>query len=82
MNQTRRGSLIEAGANILIGYGIAVGSQLVVFPWFGIHVSFSTNIWIGVWFTAISLVRQYVLRRWFNARLHRASMQLAKFRNS
>ena len=78
MTQTRLGSLIEAGMNILIGYGVALVSQIVVFPWFGIHVPLSTNLWIGLWFTVISLVRSYIIRRWFNARLSAAAQSLAK----
>lgn len=77
MEQTRLGSLIEAGMNILIGYGVALVSQIVVFPWFGIHVPLSTNLWIGLWFTVISLVRSYIIRRWFNARLHAAAQAMA-----
>lgn len=77
MNQTRRGSLIESFMNILIGYGVALASQLAIFPMFDIHISLGTNLWIGAWFTVISLVRSYIIRRWFNARLHRASMVLA-----
>lgn len=82
MNQTRLGSLIETITNIIIGYGVAVGSQIIIFPWFDIHITLSANFWIGMWFTLISLVRQYVVRRWFNARLHRASIQLAQSINS
>lgn len=66
MNQTRVQSLIETGANVLVGYLVALASQLLVFPLFGIHVPFSSNLAIGAWFTVISLVRSYVLRRWFN----------------
>lgn len=77
MEQSRLGSLIEAWANIAIGYVVALISQIVVFPWFDIHVPLRTNLWIGAWFTVISLVRSYVLRRWFNARLRRASEALA-----
>lgn len=77
MEQTKLGSLIEAWANVAIGYGVALLSQIVVFPMFGIHVPLSTNLWIGAWFTAISLVRSYILRRWFNARLKAASQALA-----
>ena len=29
-------------------------------------------------YTAISIARQYVLRRWFNARLQRAAARLAE----
>jgi hypothetical protein len=77
MNQTRIGSLIEAAANTAIGFGVALVSQLVIFPLVGIHVPLSTNLWIGLWFTVISVARGYVLRRWFNARLHAASLRLA-----
>lgn len=64
--QTRLQSFIEAAANVAVGYVVALLSQLAIFPLFGIHVPLSSNLWIGVWFTAISLVRSYVLRRWFN----------------
>lgn len=78
MTQTKLESLIESIVNILIGYGVALASQLVLFPLFGILISFSTNLWIGLWFTIISLVRSYVIRRWFNARLHKAAQAMAK----
>ena len=75
--QSRRASMIEAVANVAIGYFVAILSQLVVFPLFGIHIPLSANLWIGAWFTVISLVRSYALRRWFNARLRAASERLA-----
>lgn len=78
MTQTRLGSLIESAMNIVIGYGVAILSQLAIFPLFGIHIPLSDNLLIGLWFTAISLVRSYVIRRWFNARLHRAAEAVAK----
>ncbi|WP_396957685.1 hypothetical protein [Nitrosomonas sp.] len=77
LDQTKLGSLIEAGMNIMIGYGVALLSQLALFPAFDIHVSLSTNLWIGLWFTAISLVRSYIIRRWFNARLRAAAQAMA-----
>lgn len=77
MQQTKIGSLIESGLNILIGYGVALVSQILLFPLFDIHISLVTNMWIGFWFTLVSLVRSYIIRRWFNARLHRASLELA-----
>lgn len=78
MEQSRIGSMIESLANIAIGFAVAMASQIVVFPLVGIHgVALSTNIEIGAYFTAISLVRSYILRRWFNARLRRASQSLA-----
>lgn len=77
MNQSRVASLTESVMNVLIGYGVALASQLVIFPMFGIHLPLSDNLAIGAWFTLISLVRSYAIRRWFNARLHRAAQKLA-----
>jgi len=65
--QSRIGSFIESIVNIAIGYGVAVGSQLVIFPLFGINITLSDNLAIGAWFTVISLIRSYVVRRAFNA---------------
>lgn len=78
MQQDRVGSLIEAFVNTVIGYVVALGSQLLIFPFFDIHVTFGANLRIGLWFTAVSLLRSYVIRRCFNARLHKAAQQLAK----
>jgi len=77
MTQTRTASLIESVFNVVIGYGVALVSQLVIFPMFGIQLPLSDNLAIGAWFTVISLVRSYAIRRWFNARLHRAAQTLA-----
>ncbi len=78
MKQTRLESLIESLVNIIIGYGVAVVSQIAVFPFFGIQVSIVTNLWIGAWFTAISLIRSYVIRRWFNNKLHVVAVTMAQ----
>lgn len=71
MGQSKRHSLLESVVNILVGYGVAIVSQLVIFPQFGIHIPIADNLLIGVWFTLISLVRSYLLRRWFNRRMQR-----------
>lgn len=73
--QTRLQSAIEAVANVFVGYLVAILSQIVVFPWFGIHIPLSSNLAIGAWFTVISLVRSYVLRRWFNGLRFRITPQ-------
>ena len=74
--QTRLSSLIEAIINIIIGYTIAILSQIIIFPLFDIYISFSTNLWIGAWFTLVSLIRSYVIRRYFNAKIHKAALKL------
>ena len=78
MMQSRKESLIESLMNIGIGYLVALLSQLAIFPLFEINVPLSTNLWIGAWFTAISLARSYAIRRWFNSRLHHAAQRLAR----
>lgn len=72
MNQTKLESLLESIANVIIGFFVAFVSQLLIFPVVEIDVSITTNLVIGFWFTMISLARSYIIRRWFNAGLHRA----------
>ena len=65
MTQSRRMSLVEAATNVIVGYALAVGMQIEVFPVFGIHIALGDQLSIGLAFTAISLARGYVLRRLF-----------------
>jgi len=64
--QSKTDSLRESFLNILIGYVVAILSQLSIFPLFGIHIPLSDNLLIGLYFTVISLIRSYTLRRVFN----------------
>ena len=66
MTQTRRHSLLEACASTAIGFVVALASQMVIYPLFGIAVSFGTNVSLTVVFTAVSVVRGYWVRRLFN----------------
>ena len=63
--QSRRQSLIETITNVVVGYALAVLTQIVVFPWFGLKVSLNDNLAIGALFVMISLLRSYALRRLF-----------------
>jgi hypothetical protein len=67
MKQSRLMSLVESLANVLVGYGVAVTTQMMVFPLFGLAVSITENLLIGLIFTAVSIVRSYALRRGFEA---------------
>lgn len=68
MTQPKKWSLVELLTNIAVGFGIAVLGQLFLWPVYGIHVQFRTNFWLSVWFTVISIIRSYCLRRIFNRR--------------
>jgi hypothetical protein len=63
--QSRRMSLIEAITNVVLGYVLAVATQIMVFPWFGLHPSLGENMALGAVFVGISLLRSYALRRIF-----------------
>ena len=67
--QPRLHSMLEAIANVAIGYSINFVANLVVLPLFGLAVSARDAAGIGLVFTGISLARSYLLRRAFN-RLH------------
>lgn len=68
MSQTKSQSLCETLTSVAIGYLVALASQLLIFPWFGVHLPMSDNLLIGAWFTVISVVRGYAVRRYFNWR--------------
>lgn len=65
-SQSRRGSLIEAWANIVIGFGINFAANVMILPHFGFNATMGTLGIIGLIYTVISLVRSYCIRRWFN----------------
>lgn len=65
MKQSRTMSLVEAIANVAVGFGAALATQVIVFPWFGLIASLADNLLIGGIFTGVSIVRSFVLRRLF-----------------
>ena len=66
MSQSRALSFAETALSTVVGYIVAITSQCLIFPLFGIYIPFHQNLQIGVYFTVISLIRTYVIRRWFN----------------
>jgi hypothetical protein len=65
MKQSRAMSLVESVANVIVGYGVAVVTQIVIFPIFGLHTTLAQNLKMGAVFTVVSIARSYVLRRLF-----------------
>lgn len=65
MKQTPNMSLIEAVANVAVGYGLAVVTQVLIFPIFGLHATLAQNLKIGAAFTLTSIMRSFALRRLF-----------------
>ncbi len=65
--QSRRMSMIEVATNIVIGLVVSFISQIVIFKLYDIHISVTQNVEITIWFTVISIIRSYLVRRWFNS---------------
>lgn len=64
--QTRVESLVEAVANTVIGFFVALLTQAIVFPFFNIYTTVADDVSIASIFTAVSIARTYVVRRLFN----------------
>lgn len=71
MKQSRLMSLAESVANVIIGYGVAVVTQILIFPVFGLHTTLAQNLKMGGVFTVVSIARSFALRRVFEARFRK-----------
>ncbi|MFN3972772.1 MAG: hypothetical protein ACK4L4_15625 [Gemmobacter sp.] len=71
MKQTRTMSLIEAATNVVLGFALAVITQILIFPIFGLHTTLAQNLKMGAVFMVVSIARSFVLRRLFEAILVR-----------
>ncbi len=67
MKQSHAMSLVEAIANVIVGYGVAVVTQILIFPIFGLQTTLAQNLKLGFVFTVVSIGRSYALRRLFEA---------------
>lgn len=67
--QSRTGSAAEAATNVVVGYLLALVTQALLYPLFGIATTIAQDGMIAAVFTLVSLARSYLLRRLFE-RLH------------
>lgn len=65
--QTRLMSLVETMTNILVGLVISFLSQIAIFKIYNVSLSTQQNAEITLYFTIISILRSYALRRFFNS---------------
>ena len=54
-------------AVLAVGYGVAVVTQILIFPMFGLHTTLVQNLKMGGIFTIVSIARSFALRRIFEA---------------
>ena len=64
--QTKKQSLIEIIISTAIGFVVSLISTFVLFPIVGINSTSSKNVVVTIFFTVISIVRGYFVRRIFN----------------
>jgi hypothetical protein len=67
--QSKLHSVIEAASNTLIGYAINLVVQIIVYPFYGATFTLMQNMQIGLIFLVVSLLRGYVIRRYFNKKV-------------
>lgn len=66
--QSKIDSALEALTNIAIGAGIALLAQIVWFPIIGKSFTLTENLMTTAFFTLVSFVRSYGIRRLFNGK--------------
>jgi uncharacterized membrane protein len=66
MAQSRAHSFAEVVTSTMVGYIIAICTQLVVFPLYGMKPDHGSNMEIAAIFTVVSIIRSYFFRRVWN----------------
>lgn len=64
--QTKTQSFIEQSVSILLGFVLALVTQVVVFKLYGIQAEAHEQVSITLIFTVVSFIRGYYVRRAFN----------------
>lgn len=72
MKQSKFQSLVESITTVAIGFVVAWVVQLIVFPMYGIDIDHGTHLEIVGIFTVVSIIRSFLVRRFFNGRNHAA----------
>lgn len=67
--QSRAEAFVEAWINVAIGFWINFAANYFILPMFGFAVTLGQTFWIGIAFTAISVGRSYIIRRWAQVHL-------------
>ena len=60
--------MIETLTSVFVGWIIGVILNMLVLPLFDYDVSLTDGVLISIIFTAVSIIRSYVIRRWFNSK--------------
>lgn len=65
VSQSRRSSAMEAIISVSTGFAVSIAASPIVYPLFGHAFTIAQNIGITLVFTVLSLLRSYLVRRFF-----------------
>jgi hypothetical protein len=71
MEQSRTMSLVEVATSTLIGFFVSIWANYAVLPLFGFKVKLAESFAITLVFAVISIIRSYLVRRFFAVYLKR-----------
>lgn len=66
LGQSKVESAIEVVVGTTIGFIVAFTANLVILPIFNFHPTVGENVILTIFFTVVSLIRSYYVRRLFN----------------
>lgn len=70
IGQTVQQSMVEALVGTGIGFVVALISQVFLMWWYNIPSTFGQDVGITLFFTGVSILRGFAVRRFFNWRHH------------
>jgi len=66
MKQSKLQSFIESFTTVISGFFVALAVQLLIFPLYDIDITLFQNVEIVMILTVTSIIRVYIVRRYFN----------------
>lgn len=66
--QSKKESFIETLTSVFVGWLIGVILNMLVLPLFNYNITVIDSLWVSLIFTVVSVIRGYVIRRFFNSK--------------
>ena len=60
--------MIETLTSVFVGWLIGVILNMLVLPLFDYNITVIDSLWVSLIFTVVSVIRGYVIRRFFNSK--------------
>ena len=76
--QTKIVSMVEVCINVFVGFWVSFLAWPFIAAYAGYEYDITVNLGITSVFTVLSVLRGYVIRRWFAVGLHSAALKIAR----